>query len=253
MVRRNGSPPRRRRTRRASTRGRSRGRSRSVSPDEEGAEHAMRQPRDTQLGDLEALRAEQLDPATTDTPMPFSLAFAMAELGRTNPPLARAIMKTADTASAVEYMQQCLRLDEGSSEDFEAKRILASAWGKLSSDDRRDVENAFHLADGEREACMLSLAREDRRQRRKLEGGRARGSTEAAPDSAEDETMEPPQPTGEPCPERARNRRRSPSVPRMRAKGAQFLGKPNPYGGEGPCRAWNFFAPGSAKVVRTAP
>ena len=93
----------------------------SAPPGGDGVVHAAHQPRDIQLRDLEALEEEQLDPATTDTPMPPSLASAMAELGRTNPTLAHIIMKTADTASAAEYMQQCLRLNEGSSDDFEAK------------------------------------------------------------------------------------------------------------------------------------
>ena len=167
--------------------------------------------------------------------------------------MARAIMETADTASAVEYMHQCLRLGEGASGNFEAKRILASAWGKLSSDDRRDVGNAFHMADGERQACMLSLAREDRRQRRKLEGGSARGSTDAASDSAEDETMEAPRPTGEPGSERARSRRPSSSVPRVRAKAAQFLGKTNPYGSEGPQPCLDYLRSGKCEGGANCP
>jgi len=121
-----------------------------------------------QLEGLRKAEEEHLEPSSRDKELPSNIAALLCRLGESNRSLVREIKYAAGNTLKFQYMQKCLLLAEGTDSQFQGKEELRELWLALDCHDREDIERAFHLADGQRDAFFLSVIDEDRRHRQKL-------------------------------------------------------------------------------------
>jgi len=123
-----------------------------------------------QLEGLRKAEEEYLEPSTRDKEnLPPDIAALVSRLGENNRSLVREIKYAAGSTLKFQYMQKCLLLAEGADSQFQGKEQLRELWLALTNDDRKDIERAFHLADGQRDAFFMSIVEEDRHYRHKLD------------------------------------------------------------------------------------
>jgi hypothetical protein len=104
--------------------------------------------------------------------LPPQLAGLMGSLRDRHPSLVKEIQSMAGVSLKFEFLRLSLRNDV---DDFANKQALQDIFSKLSIEERLDLQHAYLLADGERNAYFLQIVEEDRRQRHKLGGATHNG------------------------------------------------------------------------------
>lgn len=155
---------------------------------------------------------------------PIAMAGMMNDLRARHPSLVEEIKYMSGATLRFEYLRACLLEEEGGKGNFEGKQRVLDVYGRLTDEDKEDLERAFHLAEGRRDAFILEIVTEDRRQRRKL--GLEPGDSGARADA-------PPQPGGCPGPSGTK------ALPESHAggpclSGARADAPPQPGGAPGP-------------------
>jgi hypothetical protein len=97
--------------------------------------------------------------------LPLQLASLVGNLRERHPTLVKDIQKMAGVTLKYDFLRLSLRDD---ADDFKNKQALQDMYSRLSIEERCELQCAYELADGERDAYFLQIVEEDRRQRRKL-------------------------------------------------------------------------------------